>query len=125
MAAWASSTTSASPSRVGAGRGVFHAIDARRLDRVDGVVTTQVPDRRPVHRQIALEEYEKFSGKDRGAGRAGRAEEEPVPSRSSIDSLISHLRNEEVEEIVTDVFEEMSYEVCVQFGSGVDTSETG
>ena len=40
-------------------------------------------------------------------------EEEPVPRRSSIDSLISHLRNEEVEEIVTDVFEEMSYEVWV------------
>ena len=63
--------------------------------------------------KIALEEYEKFLGRIVEQVVPEEPEEEPVPRRSSIDSLISHLRNEEVEEIVTDVFEEMSYEVWV------------
>ncbi len=63
--------------------------------------------------KIALEEYESFLGRIVEQVVPEEPEEEPVPRRSSIDSLISHLRNEEVEEIVTDVFEEMSYEVWV------------
>jgi hypothetical protein len=104
------------------GRGVFHAIDARRL-RESGSWAVRTASMASSQRRfqiadqftdkIALEEYEKFLGRIVEQVVPEEPEEEPVPRRSSIDSLISHLRNEEVEEIVTDVFEEMSYEVWV------------
>ena len=124
MAAWASSTTSASR-RAGADSASvsdLHAIDARRL-RESGSWAVRTASMASSQRRfqiadqftdkIALEEYEKFLGRIVEQVVPEEPEEEPVPRRSSIDSLISHLRNEEVEEIVTDVFEEMSYEVWV------------